>query len=102
MTPIEEWNQYFTEKFPNGVLVTLVRGNEASAHVDDSAQVRTSQIQVMEVEDDYPTIMFIDPFNGRNYIFEVSAVEERENGCFLETSSDTTPDLLLSANVEAD
>jgi hypothetical protein len=99
MTPTEEWIEFFGNQFPEGVLVTLVRGNEGNAHVDNSPQIVTSEIQVLGVEEDYPKILFIDPMTGRNFIFEVSAVEDREDGCFLETSSDTAPDLLMSSNL---
>lgn len=100
MSAVEEWTQYFGDKFPDGVLVTLVRGDEATAHVDEnSPQIVTSEIQVIGVDEDYPKILFIDPATGRNFIFEVSAVEERENGCFLETSTDSAPDLLMSSEL---
>lgn len=100
MTATEEWIEFFGDRFPEGVLVTLVRGNEGTAHVDqNSPQIVTREIQVTGVEEDYPKILFIDPATGRNYIFDVSAVEERENGCFLETASDSAPDLILSSNL---
>lgn len=73
---VEEAQNYFNSKFPEGALVTVANGNPAYMMLDSSPQYAVSHIQVFENEEDEIECAFADVDSGRVIQFSLESVSD--------------------------
>lgn len=102
MTPIEEWNEFFQKNFPEGAIITFLRGSEEAAEFDKSPQCLTDRVITIAVNGDNPNITFTDFGTNRNYILDIDKIEERPFGYLMRTTETKQPDILISRDLSDD
>ena len=77
---VEGWEQYFQEKFPEGLLLTLALGEPENAGIDKSPQRLVVRIGVESCDEQSPRLFASDYETGHPIFFNVVEIIDSEDG----------------------
>lgn len=95
----EEATVDLKQKFPDGLLVTVVANNEAIADVDESPQYFAEEVRCIKIENNVATVSINLFGSDRDILAEIDDFEARDYGLYALTTETTVPDYMLSKNI---
>jgi hypothetical protein len=85
---VEEWQEFFNENFPDGVLVTLALSSLHLANFDDSPQFIAPKITVTDLVGDVPEVVVVDVDSGAVFRMDLETVSDDGRGRLLIDTAD--------------